>query len=85
MTHEKRHEEDDRPPHHQVDRQADRRNRTAGERLVDDAEEHHRPLQHRNEGTLPAPDDRQCDRGVGSGDGDVDEDVVEDVEHLLVA
>ena len=85
MADEEREEEDDRPPHDQVDRKADGRDRTPRERLVEDAEKHHRPLHDGNHDALPAPDDREGDGGVAAGNGHVDEDVVEDVEHLLVA
>ena len=58
LPHEKRHEKYDRPPHDQIDRQAEGGNRLARKRLVEDAEQHHRPLQDGDEYPLPAADDR---------------------------
>lgn len=81
---EKRHEENDRPPHDQIDRQAEGGNRLARKRFVEDAEQHHRPLQDCDEDALPASDHRQRDRRVAPCDGDVDEDMVENMEHGLV-
>ena len=84
LPHEKRHEKYDRPPHDQIDRQAEGGNRLARKRLVEDAEQHPRPLQDRDEDALPPSDHRQRDRRIASGDGDVDENMVEDMEHGLV-
>ena len=85
VAHEEREEEDHGPPHHQIYRQADGGNRAAAERLVEDAEDDHRPLQDEYQPPLPTAYHRERYGGVAARDGDVDEDVVEDVEYLLVA
>ena len=84
MTHEGREEKDDRPSHHEVDRKAQGRNRAFRQRFVEDAEEHHRPLQRGDEDALPAADHHESDRRIGAGDGDEYANVVEDMEHGLV-
>ena len=84
VAQEERQEEENRPPHDQIDGQAHGRERTPRERLVEYPEEHHRPLQHGDEHALPPADDREGNRGVAAGDGHVDEDVVQDVEDRLV-
>ena len=85
VAHEEREEEDHGPSHHQIYGQADGGNRATAERLVEDAEDHHHPLQDEYQPPLPTAYHRERYGGVAARDGDVDEDVVEDVEYLLVA
>ena len=77
-------EKDRRPAHHQINRQAQRRDGTPGQRLIQNTQQNGRPLQNGDEDTLPAADHEQRYGGIGSGDGDEDEDMVELVENGLV-
>ena len=85
VAHEEREEEDHGPSHHQIYCQADGGNRATAERLVEDAEDHHYPLQDEYQPPLPTAYHRERYGGVATRDGDVDEDMVEDVEYLFVA
>ena len=79
-----RDEDYNHPTHNQIDGEANRRNRTLRQRLVEDAEQHHNPLNHNNQHTLPTANHAERDRGVGASNGEVDHYVVEYVEYRLV-
>ena len=78
-------EKDHSPTHHQVYRQAHRRYRATRKRFVENAENHHHPLQDENQPALPAPNYRERDGRVAACDGEIDEYVVENMKNLLVA
>ena len=84
MLDEQWQEEYHSPTHYHIYSKADGRNRASAQRLVEDAEDHHHPLQDKYQPTLPTSDHRKRHRRVATRNGEVDEDVVEDVEDILV-
>ena len=85
VTQKQREEEYNGPAHHEIYRKADGRYGASAERLIEDAEDNHRPLQDEDEPALPATDDGERYGGGAARDGYIYKYVVEDMEYLLVA
>lgn len=85
ITQKEREEEYHSPTHHQIYRQTDGRDRAATQGLIEDAEDHHHPLQDYDQPPLPTSDYGQGYGRIATRYGEVDEDMVEDVEYLFVA
>ena len=84
MAQKERKEEQDRPPHDQINRQAQRGPFAARQRLAEYAQEHRHPLQRRHQHPLPPSEHHERHGGIASGDGHVDADVVQHAEYAFV-
>ena len=85
VAQKEREEEYHCPAHHQIYRQAHGGYRAAAQRLIEDSENHHHPLQDKYQPSLPATNHRQRNRRIATRNGEVDEDMVEDMEDIFVA